>query len=95
MMMLKIFGCLMPLCIFMLQVYRYAVTRPDPADRQSSCRNAGIVIFSFGSAGLIYREPIFVFAGLIMMMLGFKLIARGLDRQNKSIFIDRYNNPDN
>ena len=44
-----------------------------------------------GILALIEREPLFAFFGLILIMFGFRLMARGLDRIDKTVFIESYN----
>jgi hypothetical protein len=45
---------------------------------------------TLGIMALVFKSAPFAFFGLILMMLGFRLIARGLDRLDKNIFIDQY-----
>jgi protein-S-isoprenylcysteine O-methyltransferase Ste14 len=71
------------------QMYSYAVTR-QREEKQRVCRGLGIVLFSIGAALLATRDTFYVFSGIFLMMLGFRLIAHGLDRIDKKIFIDRY-----
>jgi sulfite exporter TauE/SafE len=70
-------------------MYSYAVTR-QKEERQRVCRGLGITLFTVGITSLVTRDSLFVFAGLILIMIGFRLIAHGLDRLDKNIFIDRY-----
>jgi protein-S-isoprenylcysteine O-methyltransferase Ste14 len=71
------------------QIYSYAVTR-QREEKQSVCRGLGICLFSIGVATLVTRDTVMVFTGIFLMMLGFRLIAHGLDRIDKKIFIDRF-----
>ena len=84
------FLILLPLFAVIFQMYNYALTR-QREEKQAVCRGLGIMLLSIGIASLVSRDPLFVFAGLILMMAGFRLIAHGLDRLDKKIYIDRYN----
>jgi hypothetical protein len=84
---------LLPFLLIFFQLYYYAVTRKGP-DRQQACRALGIFSFSVGAACLVSRDTMFVFLGFGLMMAGFRLIAHGLDRLDKKIFIDRYEKAD-
>lgn len=81
---------LLPLFAFICQIYYYAITR-QREEKQGICRGLGIMLFSLGVASLVSRDYFIVFAGLILMMSGFRLIAHGLDRLDKTIYIDSYN----
>jgi len=83
---------LLPLFAVIYQMYNYAITR-QREEKQSVCRGLGIMLFSIGVVSLVSRDFFIVFAGLIFMMIGFRLIAHGLDRLDKTIYIDRYNEP--
>ena len=81
---------LLPLFAVIYQMYSYATTR-QREERQSVCRGMGIMLLSLGIVSLVTRDYFFVLAGLALMMIGFRLIAHGLDRLDKKTFIDRYN----
>jgi uncharacterized membrane protein len=81
---------LLPFFAVIYQMYSYAVSR-QREEKQRVCRGLGIILFSIGSASLVSRDYLFVFTGLILMMSGFRLIAHGLDRLDKKVFIDSYN----
>jgi hypothetical protein len=83
---------LLPFFAIIFQMYNYAITRKKE-EKQKICRGLGILLFSFGVVSLVFRDQFFVFAGLLLMMIGFRLIAQGLDRLDKKIYIDRYNPP--
>ena len=84
------FLVLIPFLTLFYQLYTYAVQLKGE-ERQQFCRTLGIVSFTIGIASLITRDPLYVIAGIIFMMFGFRLLAHGLDRMDKKIFIDRYN----
>jgi hypothetical protein len=70
-------------------MYSYAVSRQGE-EKQRTCRGLGILLFSLGIVSLVSRDFLFVCSGFILMMIGFRLIAHGLDRLDKKVFIDRY-----
>jgi len=80
---------LVTLLTVIYQIYSYAVTRKRE-EKQRVCRGLGIVLFSVGVVTLVTRDTFFVFSGIFLMMLGFRLLAHSLDRLDKKIFIDRY-----
>jgi len=80
---------LMSTLIVFYQFYTFAVSR-KALEKQNSCQKLGIVYFTLGILCLVIRDTSFVVAGLILMMLGLRLIAHGLDRIDKKIFIDRH-----
>lgn len=87
---------LIPLFILCYQFYAFSVTSKG-VERQKRCQALGIVYTTMGIVSLIYRSPVAVFGGLILIMLGFRLMARGLDRLDKKTFIDHFeedNKPD-
>jgi len=71
------------------QFYAYAVSQVGE-NKQNRCRQLGIAYTSLGICALVFRNVQFVIGGLVLIMLGFRLIAHGLDRIDKKIFIDRY-----
>ena len=78
-----------PILLICYQMYAFSVNKKG-AEKQSSCQALGIVYMTAGTTALIARQPVFVFMGLMLMMFGFRLMAIGLDRIDKKIFIDRY-----
>ena len=80
---------ILPFLVFGYQLYRYTVSLKRE-DRQHACRSLGIIIFPAGVICLVFRNFYAVIAGLVMIMLGLRLIAYGLERKDKSIFMDRY-----
>jgi uncharacterized membrane protein (GlpM family) len=83
---------LIPVFIVFFQIYHYAVTRSGP-EKQRTCRGLGIAAFTIGIVSLVSRDYFFVVVGLVSIMVGFRLIAHGLDRLDKKVFIDRYHEP--
>lgn len=80
---------ILPLFAVIFQIYNYALTRKRE-EKQAVCRGLGIAMLTFGIVSLIFRDFLSVVAGLLLMMVGFRLIAHGLDRLDKTIFIDSY-----
>ena len=80
---------LVPLLILAVQAYNYAVTKTGE-EKQNTCKSLGIAFATVGIVILVYRSAFLSFAGLILIMMGLRLIAHGLDRIDKKIFIDRY-----
>jgi hypothetical protein len=79
---------LLSLLIVFYQFYTYSVSR-KALEKQSSCQKLGIVYSTLGVLCLVIHDVSFVVAGFILTMLGLRLIAHGLDRIDKKIFIDR------
>jgi len=80
---------LIPLLVICYQIYAFTSSRKG-VDRQNRCRKLGIGYMTIGILGLVWREPLFAFFGIILIMFGFRLLANGLDRINKTVFIDCY-----
>lgn len=81
---------LIPLLVICYQIYAFSSTRKG-VDRQSRCQKLGIGYITIGILALSWRESLFAFFGLILIMFGLLLVAKGLDRIDKTVFIDRYN----
>jgi hypothetical protein len=80
---------LSPLLIIGYQVYAFTASRQG-REKQSRCQVLGIVYMSIGIVSLVFHNAVFVVAGFVMIMMGFRLMAHGLDRIDKKVFIDRY-----
>jgi hypothetical protein len=80
---------LIPFLTLYYQLYAFAV-RQKGVERQNVCRSLGIASFTIGIVCLVFRDLLFGIAGIIFMMFGFRLIAHGLDRIDKKVFIDRF-----
>jgi hypothetical protein len=79
----------LPFIVFGYQLYRYIVIL-NREDKQRACRSLGIIIFPAGVVCLVFRNFYAVIAGLVLIMTGLRLIAFGLERKDRKIFIDRY-----
>ena len=80
---------LLPVIALLYQYYRYSIIKGGVA-RQKSCQALGIVYCTLGITALAFHSVAFVLAGLLLLMFGLRLIAHSLDRIDKKIFIDRY-----
>jgi hypothetical protein len=80
---------IIPLLVICIQFYFFS-TNSTGRERQERCQKLGIGFMTLGVTSLVFRTVPFFMFGLIMMMLGFRLIARGLDRLDKKNYIDRY-----
>jgi len=80
---------IVPLLVICYQIYSFTSSR-KAAERQNRCQKLGIGYTVIGILTLIWREPLFSFFGLVLIMFGLRLMAKGLDRIDKKIFIDSY-----
>lgn len=78
-----------PFIVISIQVYLWSASLKG-AERQRHCRTLGIAYTSLGSACFLFRTLPFAVVGLVLFMLGMRLIAHSLDRIDKKMFIDRY-----
>jgi len=81
---------LIPLLVICYQIYSFTSSRKG-VDRQNRCQKLGIGYMTLGILALAWREPLLAFFGFILIMFGLRLLANGLDRIDKTVFIDRYN----
>ena len=75
--------------ILCYQGYRYAITQTG-VDRQNACQHHGLFFTSLGASAFLVPSVPVGFAGLVLIMLGLRLIAQGLDRIDKTIYIERF-----
>ncbi len=75
--------------VFCFQMYQYSITRLREK-KQKACLALGIAFSTIGIVSLVYRNSVVIIIGLVLLMLGLRLIAHGLDRIDKKIFIDKY-----
>jgi predicted tellurium resistance membrane protein TerC len=80
---------MLPVIVICFQFFLYSVSLHGE-EKQKKCRTLGIIYMSFGIISLASRSMLFTVTGLVLIMMGLRLIAYGLDRINKKIFIDRY-----
>jgi hypothetical protein len=79
----------LPLLAFCYQFFSLAAMSTG-VEKQRRCQKLGIIYMTIGVTALVFRSLPFVFFGLILMMSGMRLLAKGLDRIDKKTFIDRY-----
>lgn len=87
------FAVLVPLFVIFYQFYSYS-TSAIGEDRQKKCLTSGVALSTIGMTGLAFQSIITVFGGVILIMMGFRLLAYGLDRIDKKTFIDRFESDD-
>jgi Na+/phosphate symporter len=80
---------MIPFIVVSLQFYSWIVAL-EGLEKQKHCRALGIVYTTLGTVSFMFRSPAFAIIGLILFMLGLRLLAHSLDRINKTVFIDRY-----
>ena len=80
---------MIPLLVICFQIYEFTSSRKG-VEKQNRCQALGIGYMVIGIISLIERDPIFAFFGLVLIMFGFRLMAKGLDRIDKKVFIDKY-----
>lgn len=80
---------ILPLLVIFYQMYRFSSSRKGE-EKQDRCKRLGIGYMVIGILALTWRDPMFAFFGLILIMFGFRLMAKSLDRIDKTVFIDRY-----
>ena len=78
-----------PVLILSYQMYSFSASGKG-IERQDRCLKLGVVYMTVGICSLVPRSVPLAFFGIIMIMFAFRLLAKGLDRLDKKIFIDRY-----
>ena len=78
-----------PFIVVMFQFYSWIVSLHG-AQKQRHCHVLGVTYTTLGTICFIFRTLPFTVVGLLLFMLGLRLIAHGLDRINKTVFIDRF-----
>jgi hypothetical protein len=79
---------MIPFVVVMCQFYLWIVSLKG-AEKQRHCRALGITYTTLGTVCFLFRSLSLAVVGMILFMLGLRLIAYGLDRIDKTIFIDR------
>lgn len=80
---------IIPFIVVMCQFYLWIVSL-EGVEKQKHCRALGITYTTLGTVCLFFRNVPLAIVGLILFMLGLRLIAHSLDRLNKTNFIDRF-----
>jgi hypothetical protein len=78
-----------PFVVVMIQFYLWIVSLKG-AEKQKHCMALGITYTTLATVCFFFRSLPLAIVGLIIFMLGMRLIAHGLDRIDKTIFIDRF-----
>ncbi|MDD2850283.1 MAG: hypothetical protein PHY09_00080 [Desulfuromonadaceae bacterium] len=79
----------LPLLVLCYQLYSFSVNSSGTRQQERS-QKLGILFMTAGVMALVPRSAILSYFGLILMMFGFRLLAKSLDRLDKRRFIDRY-----
>ncbi len=79
----------LPVLVLCFQFYFFSVNC-EGVMRQERCQRLGVAFMTIGIVALVFKSAVTAFFGLIMMMFGFRLIARGLDRLDKTKVITHY-----
>jgi hypothetical protein len=80
---------LLPCWAVCIQLFCYRISLQG-VRKQRECRTLGIILTSIGVVSLVSRDFWYVLSGLALIMLGLRLLATGLDRIDKKIHIDRF-----
>lgn len=78
----------LPLLVVCYQLYSFSA-KGTGVEKQGRCLKLGIAFMTFGITALALKSVPFSFFGMILIMFGFRLLAKGLDRIDKKRFIDR------
>ncbi|MDD2541331.1 MAG: hypothetical protein PHH28_09865 [Desulfuromonadaceae bacterium] len=76
-----------PLLVVCYQLYSFSANSKG-VEKQERCLKLGIAFMTFGITALALKSVPFSFFGIVLMMFGFRLLAKGLDRLDKKKFID-------
>lgn len=80
---------ILPMLVMCYQLYCFSVSSVG-REKQERCQSLGITFMTFGIVAMALKSAPLAFFGLILMMFGFRLLAKGLDRMDKTTFIDQY-----
>jgi Na+/phosphate symporter len=80
---------MIPFVVVMFQFYLWIVSLKG-VEKQKHCRALGITYTTLGTVCFMFRALPLAVVGLILFMLGMRLLAHSLDRIDKTIFIDRF-----
>ena len=79
---------LLPFWVLCVQFSFHALSLKG-LEKQNECQRLGIFFTTVGIVSLVSRDMVFAVSGLILIMLGLRMISIGLDRLDKKTFIDR------
>ena len=77
-----------PFVAVSFQFYMWIISLKG-VERQKHCRVLGIMYTTAGTLCFFFRTLPMAIPGLILFMLGMRLLAYSLDRIDKKVFIDR------
>lgn len=77
-----------PFVAVMFQFYMWIISLRG-VERQNHCRALGITYTTVATLCFFFRSLPMALVGLILFMLGMRLLAYSLDRLDKKVFIDR------
>jgi len=77
---------IVPLLILCFQLYYFSVNSTG-VQKQDRCQKLGIAFMTVGIVALVFKTVPAVSFGFVMMMFGFSLISKGLDRLDASIYV--------
>jgi hypothetical protein len=80
---------ILPVFVLCYQLYSFSV-KSEGLDRQARCQKLGVTFTTIGICALVIKSAPTAFFGLILIMFGIRLMAKGLDRLDKNTFIDCY-----
>ncbi len=82
------FLIILPLLVVCYQLYSFSANSTG-VEKQERCLKLGIAFMTFGITAMALKSVPFSFFGIVLIMFGFRLLAKGLDRLDKKRFIDR------
>ena len=78
---------LLPFWVLCAQFAFHAISMKG-VKKQTECRMLGIAFTTIGIVSLASRDVLLVVSGLVLIMLGFRMMAISLDRIGKKTSID-------
>jgi len=79
---------MVPFVVVMFQFYSWIVSLKGD-EKQKHCRTLGITYTTLGTVAFIFRTLPSAVLGFILVMLGLRLLEQGLDRADRTVFIDQ------
>ena len=79
---------LLPFWTLCIQFSFHALSLKGVA-KQNECQRLGIFFTTVGIVSLVSRDMIFAASGLVLIMLGLRMISIGLDRLDKKTLSDK------
>jgi hypothetical protein len=82
-----VYVLLLPFWVLCVQFSFRAISMKG-TEKQNECKVLGIVFTTIGIVSLVSRDVVFVVSGLVLIMIGLRMMAISLDRIDKKTFID-------